>query len=79
MFSAEYSYALELEASKEDGMREGIREGIKKGIREGMEKGRIEGIYEKAIEIAKKGLELKLPIETISDITGLSKAEIEKL
>ena len=63
MFSAEYSYALELEASKEDG----IREGIKKGV------------YTKAIEIAKKGLELKLPIETISDITGLSKAEIEKL
>ena len=28
MFSSEYSYALELEASKEDGRIEGIREGV---------------------------------------------------
>ena len=28
MFSSEYSYALELEASKEDGRIEGLREGV---------------------------------------------------
>ena len=33
MFSSEYSYALELEASKEDGRIEGIREGKREGGR----------------------------------------------
>ena len=31
MFSADYSYSLQLEASREDGRREGIEEGIEKG------------------------------------------------
>jgi predicted transposase/invertase (TIGR01784 family) len=42
-------------------------------------KGRKEGAKDKAVEIAKKALEKGNPIEFISEITGLSKEEIEKL
>ena len=38
-----------------------------------------EGSINKSIEIAKKMLEEKIPIETIMKITTLSKEEIEKL
>ena len=71
MFTAEYSYELELEASKEDGRVEGIREGI--------EKGRMEGFYYNKIETARNCLNLKMPIETIATITGLRAEEIKKL
>ena len=49
----------------------GVEEGIKKGI----EKGKKEGI----IKIAKAMLEKNIPIETIMEITELTKEEIEKL
>jgi MoaA/NifB/PqqE/SkfB family radical SAM enzyme len=42
-------------------------------------KGRKEGAKDKAVEIAKKALEKGNPLEFISEITGLSKEEIEKL
>ena len=75
MFSAEYSYALELEASKEDGIREGIEIGREKGIEEGRE----EGIYTKAIETAKALIEMGMSSENIVKATGLSIEEIAKL
>jgi len=79
MFSAEYSYALELEASKEDGIREGIEIGREKGIEEGREEGREEGIYTKAIETAKALIEMGMSSENIVKATGLSIEEIAKL
>ncbi len=46
---------------------------------EGRIEGRIEGKLEGKIEIAKNALKENLPTEIISQITGLTKEEIEKL
>ena len=53
--------------------------GIEKGREEGIEKGREEGLHAKAIETAKKCLKMKMSVETIMELTGLSEDEIEKL
>jgi len=79
MLSAEYNYALELEASKEDGRKEGIVEGMQKGIQKGIQKGRLEGIYTNAIETAKNLIQMKLSREDIAKATGLSLEEVSKL
>ena len=71
MFSSEYSYALELEASKEDGRIEGIREGKREGKREGIR----EGVLNTATRMKNENCEVAF----IQRITGLSKETIEKL
>jgi len=48
-----------------------LEEGIEKGLAQGMEKGRK--------EIARKLLKLNLPVEQISEATGLKREEIEEL
>ena len=61
----------------------GTEEGLKLGKAEGIELGKAEGIElgtkKTNIKIAKKLLELGIPIEKISLATNLTKAEIEKL
>lgn len=52
-------------------MRQGIEEGLKQGIEEGVK-------LEK-LEIAKIMLKKEIDIQTIEEITGLTKDEIEKL
>ena len=47
--------------------------------KEGLEEGLIKGERNKAIEIAKNLLEMKMPFETIMKTTGLSMEEIVKL
>ena len=59
------------EAEFNRGREEGIAQGVKEGIAQGMK----EGIF----ETAKNCLKLKMPIETIQSITGLTKEEIENL
>ena len=49
------------------------------GIEKGIEKGRKEGSHAKAIETTKKLIDMGLSIEKISEATGLSIDEIEKL
>ena len=49
------------------------------GVEEGIEKGKKEGIKEGVIKTAKAMLEKNIPIETIMEITELTKEEIEKL
>jgi predicted transposase/invertase (TIGR01784 family) len=76
----EYMESLRYQASMyESTYKVGEMEGIKKGNEEGIKKGRDEGAKIKAVEIAKKMLEKGNPMEFISDITGLSKEEIEKI
>ena len=53
----------------------GVEAGHKAGLAEGERRGK--AIEKK--EIAKKMLDLKLPIEQIKQITGLSEDEIKKL
>ena len=48
-------------------------------IAEATEEGYNKGIEEEKLNVAKKMLEEKLPLETISKITGLSNEEITKL
>lgn len=51
----------------DEGIAKGRAEGVKEGIKEGMK------------EVAQKMMSKNLPIRQISEITGLSKEEIEKL
>ena len=63
MFSAEYSYELELEASKED------------GIREGMKRGRTEERF----SIARSLVDIGISLDKVAQATGLSDEEIKTL
>lgn len=60
-------YERDMNSAKYYGRELGIAEGIKKGEEK------------KNIEIAKKMLNKKIDLDTIMEITGLSKEEIEKL
>ena len=71
MFSAEYSYELEREASKEDGIREGMKRGMERGIERGRE--------EEKFSIARSFRDMGIPLDKISQATGLSDEEIKTL
>ena len=60
-----------LSEAKEEGISQGYTSGINDGISKGKNK--------KSIEIAKNMLKKNMSIEDISDITGLSIEEINKL
>ena len=68
---AMYSYYTKEELEKNTMLIEAKQEGIKEG--------KIEGIKERNVEIAKSMLNKGMDITTISEITGLTKEEIEKL
>jgi DNA repair protein RadC len=61
------------------GKEAGLKEGKKIGLEKGMKKGRKEGKNVRSLEIAKKMKKKGESVETISEYTGLSKEEIEKL
>ena len=63
----------------EEERRLGIEEGLKKGIEQGIEKGIEQGEKNKAINIAKSLKKSGLDNKFISDNTGLSLEEVEKL
>ena len=52
---------------------------VKNSIDTALEKGREEGKNSKALQIAKKMLDAGMDMETVMQITDLSKSEIEKL
>ena len=58
---------------------EGRAEGITEGIAKGKAEGRAEGKAEEKLKIAKKLLTKGASIEEVSDLTGLSKQQIEEL
>ena len=64
-----------LSEAKEEGISQGISQGYTSGINDGISKGK----NKKSIEIAKNMLKKNMSIEDISDITGLSIEEINKL
>lgn len=74
---------LEEQAALESARDKGARKGMELGKKEGMELGRKEGMElgekEEKIETASKLIELKMPIEKIKEITGLSEEEIRKI
>jgi len=68
-----------VEAGLAEGERRGIEYGKSIGINEGKVIGMSEGEKKKQKEIAKKMLDLKIPIEQIKEITELSEVEINQL
>ena len=73
---SEYRFisGLEMDAryyGRQEGMEEGRREGIKEGI--------AQGAYQKALETASAFKRLGIDIAKISEGTGLSREEIERL
>ena len=55
------------------------KEGKSLGIEEGKALGKAEGIKEKTVEIARNMLKKKMSIKDISEITGLTEENIQKL
>jgi len=75
----EYGKSIGLNEGKAIGISEGKAIGISEGKTIGISEGKAIGKKEKQKEIAKKMLELKMPIEQIKEITDLSKEEINQL
>jgi predicted transposase/invertase (TIGR01784 family) len=72
-------YFNTIESAKKQGAEEGMEKGRAEGKAEGLDEGEAKGEYKANIENAKKMKTMEFPIETISQITGLSPEEIEKL
>jgi predicted transposase/invertase (TIGR01784 family) len=74
-------YEAEVKQARDDRAR--MRGALEQGLALGKTEGRVEGISEgkneKAIEIARKLLDMKLPLEQIVKATGLSGEEIRNL
>ena len=64
---------------KEEGRAEGKEEGRAEGKEEGRAEGRAEGMSQRSLEIARNLLSLGLPINQITQATGLTEEEIELL
>ena len=71
--------AIGMEKGKAIGIEKGEAIGMEKGKAIGIETGKAIGEREKAITVALKALEMGLSIEAASQLSGLSKIEIEKL
>ena len=61
------------------GMEKGLAEGMEKGFTEGMEKGFTEGIKNAKVQMIKNLKSAGASVEFISDVTGLTKEDIENL
>jgi len=68
-----------LERGLEEGLEKGLEQGLVQGLEQGLEQGLKQGKHNKAIEMAKKGLENNIPLETVSLMTGFTLLELEKL
>ncbi len=64
-----------VESSYTIGVKKGVKQGLEKGIKQGIEQGMVKGEKQKAIEIAKKLIDV-LDVKTIALKTGLSEKEI---
>ena len=62
-----------------DAREEGIQQGIQQGIRQGKSLGLAEGSRQNALQNAGNLKQLGVSIDIITQATGLSKEEVEKL
>ena len=85
MISQDNQKRLEYEAREKavrdynQGMLEAEQRGRKEGYQEGREEGKKEGEHERNIQIAKNMLEKGFDKNTIIEITGLNRKEIDDL
>jgi predicted transposase/invertase (TIGR01784 family) len=63
----------------DDALEEGLAKGKAEGLAEGKAEGKAEGERSKALAIAKKMLDMGMPVAEIADITGLTIEEIGAL
>lgn len=75
-YSEEREYEDSLKAYRD--MKNSLDNAEEKGLAKGLAKGRAEGKKDKAVEIAKKLLDMDMPIDAIMKATGLSREEITK-
>ena len=61
------------------GIEQGIEQGIAKGVEQGIAQGIEQGIEQKTIDVIKSMLSNNLDFEIISNVTGKTKEEIEKI
>ena len=70
---------LEEQSALATARAKGTEEGLKQGKEEGLKQGKEEGLKQGKEEIAKKLLEMNLPLKQIIEVTGLPKEDIEKI
>ena len=68
-----------IDEAREEGLERGIEKGIEKGLERGLKQGLEQGRYEGQLELIRKMLSRGLPLEVVSDATGLSSEELEAL
>ena len=80
-FESKLDSAIEkgLKRGIERGIKQGLEQGLERGLEQGLEQGIEKGIEQEKIILAQKSLQQGLDNKTISQITGLSILEIEKL
>ena len=71
--------AVDFDELLSDSVREAKAESFAEGFAEGLAEGRCEGKIQAQIEIAKRMLSMKMDVEMIAHISGLSVEEIEEL
>ncbi len=71
--------ASNMATARDNGIAEGIGIGRAEGRAEGRVEGRAEGRAERDIAIARNALGMKMPIDDIIALTGLTREEIERL
>jgi predicted transposase/invertase (TIGR01784 family) len=72
-------FQMDMEHNRAVSRNEGRIEGLIEGRIEGRNEGHIEGRNERSQEIAQNLLRIGVPADTIANVTGLTRAEIEKL
>ena len=75
MLLAEYDYDTDIAVQREESLRIGIERGIEQGIQQGFS----DGLHQKALQDAGNFKRFGVSIDIITQATGLSKEEVEKL
>ena len=79
MLIAEYDYDVDIAVQREEALQEGEAKGFSLGIAQGEAKGLSEGAHQKALETAKLMKQAHCKLDFITQMTGLTEAEIEQL
>ena len=68
-----------LDTARKEGITKGMAKGMAEGMAEGITEGITEGMAKEKAKIAKKLLEIGMPLESIIQVTGLTENEINNL
>lgn len=79
ILDAEELARMDEDVLRRQAIKQGLEEGMSKGLEEGRKEGEKAGAKKKQLEIAKMMKNKGMDVDTIVEITGLSKEEIEKL